>query len=256
MTRQTILAGACALMLAACGSSGGGDGDSHRPSGRSHLNLIGKTVELSSDHLQTFTGNAQANNIQLNRKQQGRIDQITVNGKTYRLLPEHAVTNGIFREQSGNIKRVIGNNLQYAKYGNYEVKEANGLMSMMFAQGVATPERAMPASGQAVYQGLAVYSQMDKLTGKGFYQTNAHSEVRVDFGKKELSLNVSRLAGGADITPFAFHAKIQGNRFDNLEGTKRMLGGFYGPAAEEVAGWFLDNGRRESIAGTFGAEKQ
>ena len=182
---------------------------------------------------------------------------LVVDGEKIKLFPDSAVLGGEINTTDSNeygqvIRKTVMTDLKYAVHGEYYYPTAKGCESgdedchnlemqlresgrdpaehkhLHFVQGYATKD--MPLSGSAVYEG----------SGHKFW---------ADFGEKTLKGDI----GGE------FTAKITGNTFatdnsstpfspDMLE----VKGGFYGPAAAEIAGVYYDH---EHSAGTFGAKK-
>ena len=182
---------------------------------------------------------------------------LVVDGEKIKLFPDSAVLGGEINTTDSNeygqvIRKTVMTDLKYAVHGEYYYPTAKGCESgdedchnlemqlresgrdpaehkhLHFVQGYATTD--MPLSGSAVYEG----------SGHKFW---------ADFGEKTLKGDI----GGE------FTAKITGNTFatdnsstpfspDMLE----VKGGFYGPAAAEIAGVYYDH---EHSAGTFGAKK-
>lgn len=182
---------------------------------------------------------------------------MVVDGEKIKLFPDNAVLGGEIETTNSNeygqvIRKTVMTDLKYAIHGEYYYPTAKGCESgdedchnlemqlresgrdpaehkhLHFVQGYATKD--MPLSGSAVYEG----------SGHKFW---------ADFGEKTLKGNI----GGE------FTAKITGNTFATDNSSKpfspdmlEVKGGFYGPAAAEIAGVYYDH---EHSAGTFGAKK-
>ena len=182
---------------------------------------------------------------------------LVVDGEKIKLLPNNAVLGGEIETTNNNeygqiIRKTVMTDLKYAVHGEYYYPTAKGCESgdedchnlemqlresgwdpaehkhLHFVQGYATTD--MPLSGSAVYEG----------SGHKFW---------ADFGEKTLKGNI----GGE------FTAKITGNTFATDNSSKQfspdmleVKGGFYGPAAAEIAGVYYDY---ERSVGTFGAKK-
>ena len=182
---------------------------------------------------------------------------LVVDGEKIKLFPDNAVLGGEIETTNSNeygqvIRKTVMTDLKYAIHGEYYYPTAKGCESgdedchnlemqlresgrdpaehkhLHFVQGYATKD--MPLSGSAVYEG----------SGHKFW---------ADFGEKTLKGNI----GGE------FTAKITGNTFATDNSSKpfspdmlEVKGGFYGPAAAEIAGVYYDH---EHSAVTFGAKK-
>ena len=186
-----------------------------------------------------------------------KLYTLVVDGEKIKLFPDNAVLGGEINTTNDNeygqlIRKTVMTDLKYAVHGEYYYPTAKGCESgdedcryaesefkalgwdpaehkhLHFVQGYATTD--MPLSGSAVYEG----------SGHKFW---------ADFGEKTLKGDISG----------KFIAKITGNTFATDNSSKpfspdmlEVKGGFYGPAAAEIAGVYYDY---ERSVGTFGAKK-
>ncbi|HGF8850454.1 TPA: transferrin-binding protein-like solute binding protein [Neisseria meningitidis] len=203
---------------------------------------------------------------------------------------------------------VCCSNLNYLKYGLLTRKTAgntgeggNGSPTAaaqtdaqsMFLQGERTDEKEIPSEQNVVYRG-SWYGHIANGTSWSGNASNATSgnkaDFTVNFGEKKI--NGTLTAENRQAATFTIEGTIQGNGFSgtaktadsgfdldqsNTTGTPKayitdakVQGGFYGPKAEELGGWFAypgDNQAQPSASGSgasaansatvvFGAKRQ
>lgn len=203
---------------------------------------------------------------------------------------------------------VCCSNLNYLKYGLLTRKTAgntgeggNGSPTAaaqtdaqsMFLQGERTDEKEIPNDQNIVYRG-AWYGHIANGTSWSGNASNATSgnkaDFTVNFGEKKI--NGTLTAENRQAATFTIEGTIQGNGFSgtaktadsgfdldqsNTTGTPKayitdakVQGGFYGPKAEELGGWFAYPGDKQaqpSVSGSgasaansatvvFGAKRQ
>ncbi|HFC7921271.1 TPA: transferrin-binding protein-like solute binding protein [Neisseria meningitidis] len=205
---------------------------------------------------------------------------------------------------------VCCSNLNYLKYGlltrktagntgeggngspTAAAQTAQGAQSM-FLQGERTDEKEIPSEQNVVYRG-SWYGHIANGTSWSGNASNATSgnkaDFTVNFGEKKI--NGTLTAENRQAATFTIEGTIQGNGFSgtaktadsgfdldqsNTTGTPKayitdakVQGGFYGPKAEELGGWFAypgDNQAQPSASGSgasaansatvvFGAKRQ
>ncbi|MFV0035648.1 transferrin-binding protein-like solute binding protein [Neisseria meningitidis] len=202
---------------------------------------------------------------------------------------------------------VCCSNLNYLKYGLLTRKTAgntgeggNGSQAAaqtdaqsMFLQGERTDEKEIPSEQNVVYRG-SWYGHIANSTSWSGNASNATSgnkaDFTVNFGEKKI--NGTLTAENRQQATFTIEGMIQGNGFSgtaktadsgfdldqsNTTGTPKayitdakVQGGFYGPKAEELGGWFAypgDSQAQPSASGSgtsaansatvvFGAKRQ
>lgn len=202
---------------------------------------------------------------------------------------------------------VCCSNLNYLKYGLLTRKTAgntgeggNGSPTAaqtdaqsMFLQGERTDEKEIPSEQNVVYRG-SWYGHIANGTSWSSNASNATSGNRADFTVNfgEKKINGTLTAENRQAATFTIEGTIQGNGFSgtaktadsgfdldqsNTTGTPKayitdakVQGGFYGPKAEELGGWFAypgDSQAQPSASGSgtsaansatvvFGAKRQ
>lgn len=199
---------------------------------------------------------------------------------------------------------VCCSNLNYLKYGLLTRKTAgntgeggNGSQTAaqtdaqsMFLQGERTDENKIPTDQNVVYRG-SWYGHIANGTSWSGNASNATSgnkaDFTVNFGEKKI--NGTLTAENRQAATFTIEGTIQGNGFSgtaktadsgfdldqsNTTGTPKayitdakVQGGFYGPKAEELGGWFAYPGDKQTKNATnasgnssatvvFGAKRQ
>ncbi|MDO0890500.1 transferrin-binding protein-like solute binding protein [Neisseria meningitidis] len=162
----------------------------------------------------------------------------------------------------------------------------------MFLQGERTDEKEIPSEQNIVYRGSWYgYIANDKSTSWSGNASNATSGNRADFTVNfgEKKINGTLTAENRQAATFTIEGTIQGNGFSgtaktadsgfdldqsNTTGTPKayitdakVQGGFYGPKAEELGGWFAYPGDKQTKNATnasgnssatvvFGAKRQ
>lgn len=178
---------------------------------------------------------------------------------------------------------VCCSNLNYLKYGLLTRKTAgntvgsgNGSQAAaqtdaqsMFLQGERTDEKEIPSEQNVVYRG-SWYGHIANSTSWSGNASNATSgnkaDFTVNFGEKKI--NGTLTAENRQQATFTIEGMIQGNGFSgtaktadsgfdldqsNTTGTPKayitnakVQGGFYGPKAEELGGWFAYPGDKQT----------
>ncbi|WP_127407933.1 transferrin-binding protein-like solute binding protein [Neisseria meningitidis] len=205
---------------------------------------------------------------------------------------------------------VCCSNLNYLKYGMLTRKNSKSAMQAgesssqadakteqvgqsMFLQGERTDEKEIPSEQNVVYRG-SWYGHIANSTSWSGNASNATSgnkaDFTVNFGEKKITGTLT--AENRQAATFTIEGTIQGNGFSgtaktadsgfdldqsNTTGTPKayitnakVQGGFYGPKAEEMGGWFAypgDSQTQPSASGSgasaansatvvFGAKRQ
>lgn len=187
-----------------------------------------------------------------------------------------ADVNGGKAETKTYAVEVCCSNLNYLKYGLLTRKTAgntgeggNGSQTAaaqtdaqsMFLQGERTDENKIPSEQNVVYRG-SWYGHIANDTSWSGNASNATSgnraEFTVDFGAKKITGTLT--AENRQAATFTIDGKIEGNGFSGTAKTAelgfdldqknttrtpkayitdaKVQGGFYGPKAEELGGWF------------------
>ncbi|HHX5201575.1 TPA: transferrin-binding protein-like solute binding protein [Neisseria meningitidis] len=182
---------------------------------------------------------------------------------------------------------VCCSNLNYLKYGLLTRKTADNTVGSgngsqaaaqtdaqsMFLQGERTDEKEIPSEQNVVYRG-SWYGHIANSTSWSGNASNATSgnkaDFTVNFGEKKI--NGTLTAENRQQATFTIEGMIQGNGFSgtaktadsgfdldqsNTTGTPKayitnakVQGGFYGPKAEELGGWFAYPGDKQTEKAT------
>ena len=265
--KHTLLLTVLSVALAACGS-GGGSGDSNSNSNSNSSspapnNSSNKKVELKKDKVTglSFTGN---NSIFFDSyERDNNIDKLNVRGKDIPLAGSDMIRNDGWLQDaksttSGITTRMIGDNLQNARYGL--VVDQMSYEGILFAQGRETAVENIPSSGSARYEGqhlIEVDNRSNKFSNAKYILATGKATLDVNFSDKTISGAFEVPAeDGKGTADLPFNAQIKGNKFSNEETSRfrdvRVSGGFYGKNAEEVAGVYNNF---NSFGGAFGAKK-
>lgn len=184
---------------------------------------------------------------------------------------------------------VCCSNLNYLKYGMLTRKTAGNTgesgnssptaaqtaqgAQSMFLQGERTDEKEIPNDQNVVYRG-SWYGHIANDTSWSGNASNATSgnraEFTVDFGAKKITGTLT--AENRQAATFTIDGKIEGNGFSGTAKTAdsgfdldqsnttrtpkayitdaKVQGGFYGPKAEELGGWFAYPGDKQTEKAT------
>lgn len=206
----------------------------------------------------------------------------TVTGGTQTASGTEGVNGGQAGTKTYEVE-VCCSNLNYLKYGLLTRKTAgntgeggNGSPTAaqtdaqsMFLQGERTDEKEIPKEQNVVYRG-SWYGHIANDTSWSGNASNATSgnkaDFTVNFGEKKI--NGTLTAENRQAATFTIEGTIQGNGFSgtaktadsgfdldqsNTTGTPKayitdakVQGGFYGPKAEELGGWFAYPGDKQA----------
>ncbi|HGJ8453378.1 TPA: transferrin-binding protein-like solute binding protein [Neisseria gonorrhoeae] len=164
-------------------------------------------------------------------------------------------------------------NLNYLKYGlltrKTAAQTAHGAQSM-FLQGERTDEKEIPKDGNVVYLGIwygHIAINGTSWTGNASDQQSGNrTKFTVNFDKKEITGKLT--AANRQEATFTINGMINGNGFEGMAKTgdggfapdqnnstgthkvhiaeAKVQGGFYGPNAEELGGWFAYPGNGQT----------
>lgn len=252
-------------------ASEGGDSQSNQGKNGETDFIYETTYMLESDEKDTQTGMA-ANGVQTVSNAAGGTSGKT---KTYKVQVCCSNLNylkyGLLtRENNNSVMQVVKNSNQTA------ARTAQGAQSM-FLQGERTDEKKIP-QGHIVYRG-SWYGYIANGTSWSGNASNAMNGNRaaftVNFDKKEITGMLT--AENRSEATFTIDAMIEGNGFKGMAktgnggfapdqnsstGTHKVhitsaavQGGFYGPKAEELGGWFAypGNGQTKNAQASSGS---
>ncbi|HEZ7625685.1 TPA: transferrin-binding protein-like solute binding protein [Neisseria meningitidis] len=214
------------------------------------------------------------------------------NGKTKTYAVEVCCSNLNYLKYGLLTRKTAGNTGEGGNGSPTAAQTAQGAQSM-FLQGERTDENKIPSEQNVVYRG-SWYGHIANGTSWSGNASNATSGNRADFtvnfGEKKITGTLT--AENRQAATFTIEGMIQGNGFEgtaktadlgfdldqsNTTGTPKayitdakVQGGFYGPKAEEMGGWFAypgDSQTQPSASGSgasaansatvvFGAKRQ
>lgn len=211
------------------------------------------------------------------------------NGKTKTYEVEVCCSNLNYLKYGLLTRKTAGNTGEGGNGSPTAAQTAQGAQSM-FLQGERTDEKEIPSEQNVVYRG-SWYGHIANGTSWSGNASNATSgnkaDFTVNFGEKKI--NGTLTAENRQAATFTIEGTIQGNGFSgtaktadsgfdldqsNTTGTPKayitdakVQGGFYGPKAEELGGWFAYPGDKQTKNATnasgnssatvvFGAKRQ
>lgn len=213
------------------------------------------------------------------------------NGKTKTYEVEVCCSNLNYLKYGLLTRKTAGNTVGSGNGSPTAAQTAQGAQSM-FLQGERTDENKIPSEQNVVYRG-SWYGHIANGTSWSGNASNATSGNRADFtvnfGEKKITGTLT--AENRQAATFTIEGMIQGNGFEgtaktgdggfaldpkNTEASHKasinatVTGGFYGPKAEEMGGWFAypgDSQAQPSASGSgtsaansatvvFGAKRQ
>lgn len=251
-----------ALMISACGSSGGGSDNPQPQNNNAANNTQTNTPSNPPQQVQNGTGAAIVKsgdryednlNIQTKTLNGYNPNKINVDG-TDITIGFPGITSGSWSKINANGRHleVCCGSYSDIRFGVSDPLDENG-SGYMFYNG--KPTQNMPTSGVANYVGEAIISaNIDELEDKD-YDTSS-SKFSVNFGNKTLNGSIEI----QNIQPVNINATISGNSFAgtansaSLPSSGTVEGKFYGNNAKEMAG--LAQGDDKSWSAAFGAKKQ
>ena len=273
----TILA---ALVLSACGSSGGGsdDQDVSAPSNQTEQSqpstAANNTQQPTTSSSQPTSPSTTPNQV-LTAKNIGFVipkvkgaeveiaypkaeavdlDVLNVEGKSFNIVPTGWAASEVLKITSNNVTRLVsGTKYKNVRWGLISQEGLNN--HYLLAYGI-NPTTNMPATGQATYVGNGVHSYASNGGGIDTYHLS-NAKFNVNFADKSLEGSITP----ADNEPFGnvdeikLSAKIDGNQFSGKTAEGTETGGrFYGFGASELSGSYVNP--KATQIGVFGAQKQ
>ena len=269
-----------ALVLSACGSSGGGSGDQDvsAPSNQTEQsqpstaanNTQQPTTSSSQPTSPTTTPNQvlTAKNIGFvipkvkgaeveiayPKAEAVDLDVLNVEGKSFNIVPTGWAASEVLKITSNNVTRLVsGTKYKNVRWGLISQEGLNN--HYLLAYGI-NPTTNMPATGQATYVGNGVHSYASNGGGIDTYHLS-NAKFNVNFADKSLEGSITP----ADNEPFGnvdeikLSAKIDGNQFSGKTAEGTETGGrFYGFGASELSGSYVNP--KATQIGVFGAQKQ
>ncbi|HFC5894146.1 TPA: transferrin-binding protein-like solute binding protein [Neisseria lactamica] len=214
------------------------------------------------------------------------------NGKTKTYEVEVCCSNLNYLKYGLLTRKTAGNTVGSGNGSPTAAQTAQGAQSM-FLQGERTDENKIPSEQNVVYRG-SWYGHIANGTSWSGNASNATSGNRADFTVNfgEKKINGTLTAENRQAATFTIEGTIQGNGFSGTAKTAdsgfdldqsnttrtpkayitnaKVQGGFYGPKAEELGGWFVypgDSQAQPSASGSgasaansatvvFGAKRQ
>lgn len=190
------------------------------------------------------------------------------NGKTKTYEVEVCCSNLNYLKYGLLTRKTAGNTGEGGNGSQAAAQTAQGAQSM-FLQGERTDEKEIPNEQNIVYRG-SWYGHIANGTSWSGNASNATSgnkaDFTVNFGEKKI--NGTLTAENRQAATFTIEGTIQGNGFSgtaktadsgfdldqsNTTGTPKayitdakVQGGFYGPKAEELGGWFAYPGDKQA----------
>ena len=269
-----------ALVLSACGSSGGGsdDQDVSAPSNQTEQSqpstAANNTQQPTTSSSQPTSPSTTPNQV-LTAKNIGFVipkvkggeieiaypkaeavdlDVLNVEGKSFNIVPTGWAPTEVLKITSNNVTRLVsGKKYKNVRWGLISQEGLNN--HYLLAYGI-NPTTNMPTTGQATYVGNGVHSYASNGGGIDTYHLS-NAKFNVNFADKSLEGSITP----ADNEPFGnvdeikLSAKIDGNQFSGKTAEGTETGGrFYGFGASELSGSYVNP--KATQIGVFGAQKQ
>lgn len=283
---QLVVDGIMIPLLPKDSESGGNQADKSKNGGTEFTRKFDHTPKSDDKDTKAQTGAAGSSGAQTDS---GKAD---VNGgkaetKTYAV--EVCCSNLNYLKYGLLTRKTAGNTVGSGNSSQAAAQTAQGAQSM-FLQGERTDEKEIPTDQNVVYRG-SWYGHIANGTSWSGNASNATSgnkaDFTVNFGEKKI--NGTLTAENRQAATFTIEGTIQGNGFSgtaktadsgfdldqsNTTGTPKayitdakVQGGFYGPKAEELGGWFAYPGDKQTKNATnasgnssatvvFGAKRQ
>lgn len=283
---QLVVDGIMIPLLPKDSESGGNQADKSKNGGTEFTRKFDHTPKSDDKDTKAQTGAAGSSGAQTDS---GKAD---VNGgkaetKTYAV--EVCCSNLNYLKYGLLTRKTAGNTVGSGNSSQAAAQTAQGAQSM-FLQGERTDEKEIPTDQNVVYRG-SWYGHIANDTSWSGNASNATSgnraEFTVDFGAKKITGTLT--AENRQEATFTIEGTIQDNGFEgtaktadlgfdldqsNTTGTPKayitnakVQGGFYGPKAEELGGWFAYPGDKQTKNATnasgnssatvvFGAKRQ
>jgi len=269
-----------ALVLSACGSSGGGsdDQDVSAPSNQTEQsqpstaanNTQQPTTSSSQPTSPTTTPNQvlTAKNIGFvipkvkgaeveiayPKAEAVDLDVLNVEGKSFNIVPTGWAPTEVLEITSNNVTRLTsGKKYKNVRWGFISQEGLNN--HYLLAYGI-NPTTNMPTTGQATYVGNGVHSYASNGEGIDTYHLS-NAKFNVNFADKSLegSITPANNKPFGNVDEIKLSAKIDGNQFSGKTAEGTETGGrFYGFGASELSGSYINP--QATQIGVFGAQKQ
>ena len=269
-----------ALVLSACGSSGGGSGDQDvsAPSNQTEQsqpstaanNTQQPTTSSSQPTSPTTTPNQvlTAKNIGFvipkvkgaeveiayPKAEAVDLDVLNVEGKSFNIVPTGWAPTEVLKITSNNVTRLVsGKKYKNVRWGLISQEGLNN--HYLLAYGI-NPTTNMPTTGQATYVGNGVHSYASNGEGIDTYHLS-NAKFNVNFADKSLegSITPANNKPFGNVDEIKLSAKIDGNQFSGKTAEGTETGGrFYGFGASELSGSYINP--QATQIGVFGAQKQ
>lgn len=266
---QLVVDGIMIPLLPKDSESGGNQADKSKNGGTEFTRKFDHTPKSDDKDTKAQTGAAGSSGAQTDS---GKAD---VNGgkaetKTYAV--EVCCSNLNYLKYGLLTRKTAGNTVGSGNSSQAAAQTAQGAQSM-FLQGERTDEKEIPTDQNVVYRG-SWYGHIANDTSWSGNASNATSgnraEFTVDFGAKKITGTLT--AENRQEATFTIEGTIQDNGFEgtaktadlgfdldqsNTTGTPKayitnakVQGGFYGPKAEELGGWFAYPGDKQTEKAT------
>ena len=269
-----------ALVLSACGSSGGGsdDQDVSAPSNQTEQsqpstaanNTQQPTTSSSQPTSPTTTPNQvlSAKNIGFvipkvkgaeveiayPKAEAVDLDVLNVEGKSFNIVPTGWAPTEVLEITSNNVTRLTsGKKYKNVRWGFISQEGLNN--HYLLAYGI-NPTTNMPTTGQATYVGNGVHGYASNGEGIDTYHLS-NAKFNVNFADKSLegSITPANNKPFGSVNEVKLSAKIDGNQFSGKTAEGTETGGrFYGFGASELSGSYINP--QATQIGVFGAQKQ
>ena len=269
-----------ALVLSACGSSGGGsdDQDVSAPSNQTEQsqpstaanNTQQPTTSSSQPTSPTTTPNQvlSAKNIGFvipkvkgaeveiayPKAEAVDLDVLNVEGKSFNIVPTGWAPTEVLEITSNNVTRLTsGKKYKNVRWGFISQEGLNN--HYLLAYGI-NPTTNMPTTGQATYVGNGVHGYASNGEGIDTYHLS-NAKFNVNFADKSLegSITPANNKPFGSVNEVKLSAKIDGNQFSGKTAEGTETGGrFYGFGASELSGSYVNP--KATQIGVFGAQKQ
>ena len=269
-----------ALVLSACGSSGGGSDDqdvstpTYQPEQSQPSTAANNTQQPTTSSSQPTSPTTTPNQV-LTAKNIGFVipkvkgaeveiaypkaeavdlDVLNVEGKSFNIVPTGWAASEVLEITSNNVTRLVsGTKYKNVRWGLISQEGLNN--HYLLAYGI-NPTTNMPATGQATYVGNGVHSYASNGEGIDTYHLS-NAKFNVNFSDKSLegSITPANNKPFGSVNEVKLSAKIDGNQFSGKTAEGTETGGrFYGFGASELSGSYVNP--KATQIGVFGAQKQ
>ena len=269
-----------ALVLSACGSSGGGSDDqdvstpTYQPEQSQPSTAANNTQQPTTSSSQPTSPTTTPNQV-LTAKNIGFVipkvkgaeveiaypkaeavdlDVLNVEGKSFNIVPTGWAASEVLEITSNNVTRLVsGTKYKNVRWGLISQEGLNN--HYLLAYGI-NPTTNMPATGQATYVGNGVHSYASNGEGIDTYHLS-NAKFNVNFADKSLegSITPANNKPFGNVDEIKLSAKIDGNQFSGKTAEGTETGGrFYGFGASELSGSYINP--QATQIGVFGAQKQ